>query len=97
MNREGLDKSQLKIFLEKIKNHKRGKNIVIEGVLSHFAQADTPGSEALDWQIKTFKKLHEIVLDYGHQPIYRHIGNGPGTLKMEDGFFNAWRPGLALF
>lgn len=96
MNREGLSEGQLKVFLKKIEKHKYGKNIFIEWVLSHFASADDAGFENIDQQVAAFKKMYQTILDYGHAPSYRHIGNSAATLKMDDKFFNAWRPGLAF-
>jgi alanine racemase len=48
-------------------------------------------------QIDLFKQMYYTILEYGHTPKWRHIGASAGLLKMEDDFFNAYRPGLALY
>ena len=51
----------------------------------------------MEEQITLFKEMYYKVLEYGHTPKWRHIGNSAGLLKMQDDFFNAYRPGLALY
>lgn len=97
MNREGVDMVQLEIFLKTIAEHKKGKNIHIEWVLSHFADADLPGMDSMNTQIELFKKMYYKVIDYGHVPTYKHIGNSAWTLKIKDTFFNSWRVWLSLY
>jgi alanine racemase len=41
--------------------------------------------------------MYHIIVDYGHTPIRKHIGNNAWLLKIQDDFFNAYRPGLALY
>lgn len=73
--------------------------------MSHFHSADVAGqSQYLDFeessiakQIQIFKKSFHQILEYGHAPRWRHIGNSAGIFKVRDDFFNAWRPGLALY
>jgi alanine racemase len=51
----------------------------------------------MEEQIECFKKMYYIILEYGHTPKWRHIGNSAALLKMQDTFFNAYRPGLATY
>jgi alanine racemase len=71
-------------------------NIIVEGVMSHFHSADAL-DDTMQQQIQRFKEMHDKILEYGHAPRWRHIGASAGLLKMEDDFFNAYRPGLALY
>jgi alanine racemase len=41
--------------------------------------------------------MYQQILDYGHTPMYRHIWASVGLLKLQDDFFNAYRPWLALY
>jgi alanine racemase len=54
-------------------------------------------SVSMQSQIDLFKQMYYTILEYGHTPRWRHIGASAGLLKMEDDFFNAYRPGLALY
>jgi alanine racemase len=93
MNREGLQENDLRKALSKLKKSK----IIVEWVCSHFASADEPDLSFYDKQILEFKRLYEIIISYDFNPYYRHLAASAGTFKMEDNFFNAFRPGMSLF
>jgi alanine racemase len=94
MNREGIQSFSLIKVLEVLKKYPQ---IVVEGVMSHFHSADDVHALGLQEQIEQFKQMYYMILEYGHTPKWRHIGASAGLLKMEDDFFNAYRPGLALY
>jgi alanine racemase len=89
MNREGIQPFMLVNVLETLKKYPQ---IVVEGVMSHFHSADAVGKEKMEEQIRLFKEMYYQILAYGHTPKWRHIGASAGMLKMEDDFFNAYRP-----
>jgi alanine racemase len=93
MNREGFQEEELRKALSKLQRSK----IIVEWVCSHFASADVPDYSFCDKQVLEFKYLYEIVLSYDFNPKYRHIAASAGTFKMEDNFFNAFRPWMSLF
>ena len=41
--------------------------------------------------------MYYLILDAGFTPHYRYIANSAGILKIQDDFFNAARPGIALY
>jgi alanine racemase len=106
MNREGVDNDDLSIFLETCKQY---PNIQIEWVMSHLYGAD--GIELIDEldqelggqkttvekQILLFKEMYYHILEYGYSPLWRHIGNSAWMFKIKEKFFNARRPGLAMY
>ncbi|MDR0369168.1 MAG: alanine racemase [Candidatus Peribacteria bacterium] len=94
MNREGIQLSSLVNVLETLRKYPQ---LNVEGVMSHFHGADTIDSLGMQDQIATFKQMYYTILEYGHTPKWRHIGNSAALLKMQDTFFNAYRPGLALY
>jgi alanine racemase len=94
MQREGIQEDQLSSILEEL--HKYPK-LHLEGVLSHFHSADEDKSKSIQEQITIFKKLYHAIVDAGFTPIYKHIGNSAGIGVVEDVFFNAYRPGLAMY
>ena len=84
MNREGIQLPMLHNVLETLKQYPQ---IVVEGVMSHFHSVN-----CMEEQIDLFKQMYYKILEYGHTPRWRHIGASAGLLKMEDAFFNAYRP-----
>ena len=91
MNREWIDVDLLPNALEFLKSYPK---IIIEWVMSHLYWTD---SLDIEKQIAAFKMMYAQILDYGHTPIYRHIWASAGLLKIQDDFFNAYRPWLALY
>ena len=91
MNREWIDVDLLPNALEFLKLHPK---INIEWVMSHLYSSDVLD---IDRQVEAFKIMYAQILDYGHTPIYRHIWASIWLLKLQDDFFNAYRPWLALY
>lgn len=93
MNREWFQEDELRLACEKFKNSK----LILEWVCSHFSSADELDFDECEKQIESFKSLYEIIVSYDLDPKYRHIWASGGIAKVEDNFFNAFRPGLAVF
>ena len=91
MNREWIDADLLPNALEFLKWCPK---ITIEWVMSHLYSAN---SMDIEKQVEAFKMMYQLILDYGHTPTYRHIWASIWMLKLQDDFFNAYRPGLALY
>jgi alanine racemase len=94
MNREGVDEGNLANFLQVLKQY---PHILVTGVMSHFHSADKVYSNSIDEQVEKFKKMYYKILEAGYSPVWRHIGNSAGMMKLKDDFFNAFRPGLAMY
>lgn len=93
MNREWFQEDELRLACEKFKNSK----LILEWVCSHFSSADEEDFDICEKQIEEFKFLYEIIVSYDLDPKYKHIGASGGIVKVEDNFFNAFRPWLAVF
>jgi alanine racemase len=92
MNREGISLNELPMFLAKIKNL---HNLKVEGLCSHFADADNPKTQIFtNAQTAKFKEALQIMNDNGFSPKWRHISASGGALKLNDGTFNMIRAGL---
>ena len=91
MNREWIDADLLPNALEFLKSYPK---IKIEWVMSHLFSANELDIEK---QVSAFKMMYAQILDYGHTPKYRHIWASAWLLKLQDDFFNAYRPWLALY
>jgi len=94
MNREWIQEEELLYILDEIKKF---PNIKIDGVMSHLYSADEQNYNGVEEQITKFKKLYHIIIDSGHVPMRKHIGNSAGMVKVQDDFFNARRPGIAMY
>ncbi len=94
MHREWLTEQDLVNVLEFLKDYPK---IEIEWVLSHFFDADKSGNNGMKLQIEKFKEMYHIIVDYWYTPKWKHIGSSAWLVKMDDKFFNAYRPWLYLY
>lgn len=94
MNREWIQEEELLYILDEIKKF---PNIMIEWVMSHLHSADEQSYNGVEEQITKFKKLYHMIIDSWHVPTRKHIGNSAGMVKVHDDFFNARRPGIAMY
>lgn len=94
MNREGVQEDELPNLIKELQSH---PNLVVEGVMSHFFDADNFSDTNLQDQIQRFKRMYYKLLDAWFAPIRRHIGNSAAMFKIDDEFFNAYRPWIALY
>lgn len=94
MNREGVQEDELPGLIKELQSH---PNLILEWVMSHFFDADELYESTLTDQVARFKRMYYKVLDAGFTPERRHIGNSAAIFKINDEFFNAYRPGIALY
>jgi len=94
MNRQGIFVDELPKFLSELKKYQK---LNLEGVLSHFADADTPDSDYTLEQVKLFKNGLELVKKFGFSPKFIHIFNSAGGLSIDDTAFNSLRLGIGLY
>ncbi|USN58170.1 MAG: alanine racemase [Candidatus Peribacteria bacterium] len=93
MNREGFSEKDLKKSLLILP----GSKLKVDGVMSHFHSADLPNMKSMKEQVSLFKKYYHRIEEAGFSPKYRHISASAGILKLQDSFFNAGRPGIAMY
>jgi len=72
-------------------------NIRVEGIYSHFANADTLNHPLTDLQVQRFKDVLECLHQAGFQPRWVHTANTGGTLGRRDAWFNLVRPGSGMY
>jgi len=95
MGRHGVRIDELPDFLNQIKKF---KNISVEGVMSHLADADNPNStEHVILQTKRFDNAVEMIIGSGFKPNYIHIAQSAGSTKVTSKYANVLRTGLALY
>lgn len=82
---------------EKIKRISQLPNIEIEGIYSHFANADTKDKTHAMQQLAMFKKLAEELNSLpGIKPLL-HIANSAAVMEIPDSHFDMVRPGIILY
>ncbi len=94
LHREWFDLQDLEKVIEILRS---APHIQLEGIMSHLAEADKADSSKTDQQIANFKSMHKIISDAGFSPTFRHIWASAGLFSIDDPFFTARRPGLALY
>lgn len=98
MNRLGVRTHELGPLLEHMKSLSR---LSLEGVASHFANADVAGSPGCDEQLSRFSRAVDEVRGRGFEPRWRHVANTAGTLEVprahDQGLCNLVRLGLLLY
>jgi alanine racemase len=72
-------------------------NLRLEGVYTHFATADEPGSDLFDLQRARFESSLTIVNELGGKPIIRHAANSAALLRDARVWYDVVRPGLLLY
>lgn len=73
------------------------KNIIIEGIFTHFASADEEDVRYTVQQIENFKRLVAEMEINGIEIKYVHAANSAGAMLYKDSHFNMVRPGLMLY
>lgn len=95
MHREGFLKEELPLLVRFIKKN----NLIIEGIMSHFAESEAPGKKQTREQIADFKNALADVFSMGIIPRFTHIENSSGILhsKELDEIGKVSRSGIGLY
>jgi alanine racemase len=94
MGRVGFPASDIDSWLPELK---KLKALNLEGLFSHFSQAENvEGSYTLK-QLQTFRDVVERVRRAGHCPSQIHLANSASVITLPDAHFSLVRPGLMLY
>ncbi len=95
MNRLGTDPEQIEEFLKVICE---SRNISLEGVMSHLADADNEIDNSFSLrQVEIFDQTVSKILDHGFKPKYIHIAQTAGSTKVISKFATTMRLGIGLY
>jgi alanine racemase len=95
MNRLGLQPDELDSYLNALK---KLKNITLEGVMTHLADADNPTSDSYTkQQTELFDHLVSRIARAGFKPKLIHIAQTAGSTKVSSKYANAIRLGIGLY
>jgi len=73
------------------------KNIKLEGLMSHFSEADLQDKDFVNFQLKSFKSLAGKLKQIKIRFKYLHMANSAAVLTMPDAHLNMVRPGIMLY
>ncbi len=73
------------------------KNIQIEGLMSHFSEADLKDKEFADLQLTKFRSIAKDLKKKKISFTHMHISNSAAVLSMPDAHMNTVRPGIMLY
>lgn len=94
MGRVGLNINEAKETIIRIASL---ENIKLQGIMSHFSDADLEDKHFANHQLKSFQGL---VMDLGQKNItfeYIHMANSAAVLTVPNAHFNLVRPGIMLY
>jgi alanine racemase len=72
-------------------------NLEVEGVFTHFANADSKDKAHAGQQFSLFMDLLEILQKKGFQPPLRHAANSAAIIEMPETHLDLVRPGIAQY
>ncbi len=73
------------------------KNIILEGIYTHFSSADEENTDYTIEQINNFKAIIKELEKKGLKVPYIHAANSAGAILFKDSHFNMVRPGLMIY
>lgn len=94
MFRQGIELKRLVPVLEHIRN---SRNLILDGVCTHFADADASDTSYTDWQIKTWNNCVNMCKGYFPKLRYIHISNTAGHAHLKKAISNLSRLGIGLY
>jgi alanine racemase len=93
MHREGVRSDELEFLLKEINGYQNN----FEGLMSHFASADSIDSNLTQQQLESFEKAISLAKNLGFNFKYKHISASAGNLRSLNQEFNASRLGISLY
>ncbi len=75
----------------------RFTNLKLDGLMTHFAEAEAPAHAFTDLQIERFHESLRIVCEAGFAPTWKHLANSAGIHAQPQGWGNLARAGAAMY
>jgi len=75
----------------------RRPEVVLEGLMTHFACADSGESESVERQLSVLESVNQSLRDMGIEPPVKHAANSAAIFLTGKSHLDAVRPGLSLF
>jgi len=94
MHRLGLNPGEVLYFVKKVQNL---PNIAINGIFTHFAEADNPDLDFTKKQLSSFQKVLEELKNEGFEIPVRSAANSAATFKLPESHLDLVRIGIAMY
>lgn len=94
MGRLGVQIHELAEFAEALRKF---DHIRLDGVMTHFADADSGESDHTEQQIRKFEDAVSVIRQLGFQPTWSHMANSAGLHAYPQAHGNLARAGAALY
>ncbi|RPI32162.1 MAG: alanine racemase [Chloroflexota bacterium] len=73
------------------------QHCIIEGIYSHFANADSADLRSAEEQLARFNQVLQFYEERGLTPPMRHMANSSAILQLPGSYFDMVRPGILLY
>ena len=94
MGRLGMPPDQVLEFTSEYQQHQL---IHIDGIFTHFARADEPGSGSVEGQLSIFNRILDQLRQVELAPPLVHAANSAAVINFPEAYFDLVRPGIAIF
>ncbi|MGH9753492.1 MAG: alanine racemase, partial [Blastocatellia bacterium] len=94
MGRLGVQLDELAEFARALR---RFDSVKLDGVMTHFAAADSDTSDYTELQIARYEEAVGILRDLGFDPSWRHLANSAGIHAYPQSHGNLARVGIAMY
>ncbi|GCF06579.1 alanine racemase [Dictyobacter arantiisoli] len=97
MGRLGIRFEELDTILELVREAHRLPGLKLEGIYTHFAQADAADQSHARLQLARFQHVIQTLEEQGLRPPIVHASNSAATLAIPEARFDMVRPGIAIY
>jgi alanine racemase len=94
MSRLGVNPADIERLAKTLTAH---PEVRLDGLMTHFASADSDDLESMDVQLDRFDAATETLKGHGHIASVRHAANSAALLRCPRALLDLVRPGIALF
>jgi alanine racemase len=94
MGRLGAPPAELPALVDALR---RGPEVDLEGVCTHFANADVEPRATTDGQVRRFDEMSRALASAGFAPRLHHLANSAGTLEYPAARQDLTRPGIMIY
>jgi alanine racemase len=97
MGRLGIRHEQLEEIVSLVRTIKALPGLELEGLYTHFAQADAEDRSYTQMQLEHFQHVIQVLEQQGLRPPLVHAANSAATLTLPEAHFDMVRPGVAIY
>ncbi|GAC1427558.1 MAG: hypothetical protein NVS4B1_01600 [Ktedonobacteraceae bacterium] len=97
MGRLGIREEQLDDIITLIREIQALPGLVLEGLYTHFAMADTQDKTHAHQQLDRFNHILHVLTEQGLRPPLVHASNSAATFSLPEAHFDMVRPGIAIY